>query len=320
MSDASLEVPSGDGRDAAPAVYRESIAPLPLRIVAFLFILLGVLSATEIVLSLIKGRFNLDIGVLGIFIGRGLLRRSERWRSCGAWFVGFAFVMLGLGVLAYGVVRLLFSPSASVNVSVEPSPGVVVLVAIVAYWAFRVLRGPAAREWCSEPYVPDPARGRFQFTLRTMLLAMVVCSFVFARISTDNELIYERHANSGGSSRSTPDGQTGIYYVSSPHRFLNKRPRLDYVVFDRSSKGQTGGRVLSHSPVTRSITINGATIDLSGKCQLHEIVDGAHTTSDRRVTMEELDAYLASQPDRYMLQDFLDFVDARRQKPKDGGS
>ena len=42
--------------------------PQPLKIVAYLFIIGGVLSVLDVVLSLLNGKIKIDFGVLGIFI------------------------------------------------------------------------------------------------------------------------------------------------------------------------------------------------------------------------------------------------------------
>ena len=312
MSDSSEQVPSD-----APTTYEQPVAPLGLRIVAFLFILLGVLSATEMVLSLVKGRFEFNLGILGIFIGRELLRRSEGWRSCGVLLLGLLLFFLVLGLIIYGIVSISFPWSNGTgDVSLSMSLGATIAAIVVVFWCFHVLRSKSSKAWCAEPYTPDPTRGRYQFTIRSMLLAMVVCSFVFARISTDDNLFYRNLDGSDGKSSSTQDRCFDVEYFSSPRRYSNKPDRLDCVIFFSWLKSQGNSSGGGCSPGHRTRTIDGVTVEMPNPFQLHEIVDGKHHTSNRRVTMEEFEAYLASSPKLYTLQGLLDFVDARRQNNK----
>ncbi len=78
--------------------------PLALKIVAVLFILGGISTAIEIVLSLMMGHININFGLLGIFIGIGLLRRSNGWRACALVFTWLALALVpivGLLFLAH---------------------------------------------------------------------------------------------------------------------------------------------------------------------------------------------------------------------------
>jgi hypothetical protein len=57
-------------------------APLALKIVPALFIVSGIVAALEVLVSLARHRLSLNFGVLGIFIGLGLLRFGRCWRTC----------------------------------------------------------------------------------------------------------------------------------------------------------------------------------------------------------------------------------------------
>jgi len=49
-------------------------APRALKIVAALFVLSGVLAAVEVLVLLARGHVSLNLGILCIFVGYGLLR------------------------------------------------------------------------------------------------------------------------------------------------------------------------------------------------------------------------------------------------------
>ena len=69
-------------------------APLAFKIVAALFIVSGIYAALEVLVSLANSRIYLNFGVLGIFIGLGLLRFRRGWRTCALVFTWIALVLL----------------------------------------------------------------------------------------------------------------------------------------------------------------------------------------------------------------------------------
>jgi hypothetical protein len=71
-------------------------APWDLQVVALLFFLSGVLAVLEIWLSLMRGNISINFGVLGIFIGWGLLRFRRGWRTCALFFIWLALILLPL--------------------------------------------------------------------------------------------------------------------------------------------------------------------------------------------------------------------------------
>ena len=75
-------------------------APLALKIVAALFIVSGIVAALEVLVSLARHRLSLNFGVLGIFIGLGLLRFRRGWRTC-------ALVLTWLGLIIAPVFAVL---------------------------------------------------------------------------------------------------------------------------------------------------------------------------------------------------------------------
>jgi hypothetical protein len=75
--------------------------PTALYVVAILFIVGGVASAIEVINSLLHDHVNINIGVLGLFIGPGLLRLNRGWRTC-------ALVFIWIGLIMVPVVSLVF--------------------------------------------------------------------------------------------------------------------------------------------------------------------------------------------------------------------
>lgn len=111
--------------------------PLPasLTAVAVIFIVFG---------ALVHGNIDLDFGVLGLFVGPGLLRLSRGWRTCG--LVLNWFPLIGLPIIA---VLLLFDGQAmharlfGATVAVDAVRGfaLIIIAAFFALslWVYHVL-------------------------------------------------------------------------------------------------------------------------------------------------------------------------------------
>jgi hypothetical protein len=121
--------------------------PWDLRVVAWLFIAIGVLSAAQMAWSLLDGDLFLNLGVVGLFIGRGLLRLKPGWRHLGLAMLWIAIVAGAVGVLA--VLAVLVVRPASVTwargarwyEAVSAACGFLVL-----FWQLHVLRRPGVRQ------------------------------------------------------------------------------------------------------------------------------------------------------------------------------
>jgi hypothetical protein len=80
---------------------RAITAPLQLRILAYITIFGGVLAAIQTILSLAYGHhLFLNFGIIGIWMGLGLLRGDKRWRQ---WTAVLAWIGW-LGALIGGVI------------------------------------------------------------------------------------------------------------------------------------------------------------------------------------------------------------------------
>lgn len=75
--------------------------PLSLRVVAILFILGGISSLIEVIVSMMRSHININFGVLGIFIGIGLYRLRRGWRTC-------ALVFTWTGLIGIPIIGFLF--------------------------------------------------------------------------------------------------------------------------------------------------------------------------------------------------------------------
>ena len=118
-------------------------APRALSIVVALFIISGLFAALEVLVSLTRGRINLNFGVLGIFIGLGLLRFRRGWRTCALLFTWIALVFVPVFALlvlggAHPIRVKLFGQRVG-----STSPGTALFIAVAAFavalWQYRVL-------------------------------------------------------------------------------------------------------------------------------------------------------------------------------------
>src|SRR5688572_7526970 len=75
--------------------------PTALKVVALLFILSGIASLVDVVVSLTIDRLSINFGVLGLWIGPGLLCLSRGWRTC-------ALVFLWIAMICVPMIAILF--------------------------------------------------------------------------------------------------------------------------------------------------------------------------------------------------------------------
>ena len=119
--------------------------PMALRIVAGLFLLVGLLTAVDIILKLIRGHLDLNLMLLCLWIGPGLLRHDPTWRKWALailWFIFFILALLfPLALLRPPLDFQFFGFPAT------PAPFVSTLLFLLAtflltLWQYRVLIRP----------------------------------------------------------------------------------------------------------------------------------------------------------------------------------
>ena len=119
--------------------------PTSLRVVAWLFILLGIGSVSQVIVcNLLNRPVNYNFDFLGIFIGPGILKLRRGWRICGLFLTWWHLI-----VPLVGLIILIFStagPTMTVRIDGLPVqvPKVyvaifIVVVFLVASWVYSVL-------------------------------------------------------------------------------------------------------------------------------------------------------------------------------------
>jgi hypothetical protein len=123
--------------------------PTSLKVVAVLFIVGGIISVIEIIMSLLNGQISINFGPLSIFVGAGLLRLSPTWRTWALVFTWFALVvapLFGLFVLINPgpLYFTLFGQKLSL---VPMAAGLMTALVffLIALWQYRVLTRPDVR-------------------------------------------------------------------------------------------------------------------------------------------------------------------------------
>lgn len=126
--------------------------PLPggLKVVAGLFILGGVCAAVEVLVSLANGQVNINLGVLGIFIGSGLLRLSRGWRTCALVFLWIALIALPIfafiAIVRSGPLDLKIFGQNVGHAPKEVGLAIAAALFLLTVWQYRVLTSPGIRD------------------------------------------------------------------------------------------------------------------------------------------------------------------------------
>jgi cytochrome c oxidase subunit IV len=137
--------------------------PTSLKVGATLFILSGISSLLEIIMSLLHGHISLNFGVLSLVIGAGLLRLSP---TCRTWALVFTWIAV-VGAPLVGLIFLIVPGPLDFALFGQPvgqapkAAGVAVagVVFLVALWQYRVLTRPDVRALFRPPtadHAPQP--------------------------------------------------------------------------------------------------------------------------------------------------------------------
>jgi hypothetical protein len=129
--------------------------PFALKVVAALFFLGGVSAVIEVIVSLMNSRININFGVLGIFIGIGLFRLSQGWRTCAlvfTWIALLALPAIGFLFLGHsGPLDFTFFGEKVGYASKEFGLAMIVALFIYTIWQYRVLTRPDVRHLFLNP-------------------------------------------------------------------------------------------------------------------------------------------------------------------------
>ena len=123
--------------------------PSALRVVAYIHLVMGILSVVKFIVLLFHSRLSFEFGILGIPIFFGLLNLRSGWRVC-------AMVLLWFGLIFIPIIFLLGLSGAVpahfqiFGIKVARVPGWLVSVGTIPFflfvlWQYRVLVRPDVR-------------------------------------------------------------------------------------------------------------------------------------------------------------------------------
>lgn len=319
--------------------------PRSLRLLAFLYILFGMLGVTDAICRLLlisSIRFEVVIPILLILTGLGLLRWRNGWRLFALFLSWLYFAGSSCLVLVL-TLDIVFGDRWNSRFSVGPwtagawlGPAYGIGIAAVAFWMTRVLSRPDIvrrfknrqfRQYydSTQPSSWNPLRWRF--SLGSMFLAMIIASFVLVRMNSADVWHETQHI---AQSMSAPIiGKNGmklnrmVEYGVRTSRFGIGRKELTYAVL--ASWELSGVRRVqirsSLSQPTRLRTTEGDPIELPGKHQLYGFVDGQLRTSDKRVTLAELQDFVERGPnDDWTIDALVRHAEEMRENPTNANS
>lgn len=288
--------------------------PLNVRIIATVFLVLGTLAVADVVAALVlKQSPSIDIGVVFVPIGVGLLRGSNLARAVAEFFIGLGCI--GVAVAFALSVWLEFHP----DVSVESFLGVVGfgIVLIVLALAWKTFGAVETVEW----FRSHPGRGQSQnpwrFSLTTMLVLMLLAAVFFARFGAMDMSFHPRSLVS--QAIRSPESHVLVHYGIREHRRDLRRSKVDFVVLEvQLASGDLHSAVtgrMSSDNQNDSATLttpDGKVIQLPNDQQLFEIRNGVFRASAGKIGKTQLDAFLKNTPADPTIDDLLAMPTAER--------
>jgi hypothetical protein len=123
--------------------------PTALRVVAYIYLVAGILSVIQFIVELFHSSISLQFGVLCIPIFFGLLNLRNGWRVCALVFLWFGFIILPIMFLI-GLTSALPTYFGVFGIRTRV-PGWIVSVEtipffLLALWQYRVLVRPDVRQ------------------------------------------------------------------------------------------------------------------------------------------------------------------------------
>jgi hypothetical protein len=131
--------------------------PTPLSVVAYIFLIMAILSVVDIAVSASRGHIHPNFGFLGLWIYTGLRRYSRPWRTCALVFIWMGFILYGflialfLYFMAFNAEQVIQAPPfdfEDIKASGVEFIWPLILFAllfVLQLWQYRVLTRPSIR-------------------------------------------------------------------------------------------------------------------------------------------------------------------------------
>lgn len=304
--------------------------PISLRIVAFGFVLVGVLSAVDMIVQLFfAGKIYINFGVLFIFIGRGLYQWSERSRSWAAFLTWWTLALVVVWFLVSAYAFIGGELPDNVTVGISNVTGLLYIAAFLGYlyWQLCVLRRPDIVQrfqihrstwWRGQDNGMSLNPRYWRFSLWSLFLAITVVAFVIVRLQAE-ELWWQEHAETRSVSYSVGNEFRRVDLGVATHRFFNDADKLRFVLLTRGKAVGHGASFGSSFYTTRTIGFvtlpDGRKIQLPRDYQLFEIVDGQLIHRDEHVTKAEFESYFRSRPTEWSIDALIEHAKKLRARP-----
>ncbi|GEM_PF-6404226 len=322
MSDMQASVPEN------PYLRTTDQAPRAVRVIAYLVWLAAATSAWGMILGLVLGRgFDLDLSfLLSGLTALGFLHARRGWRT-------FAVVILWISVTVALIVVVYFVyclTSGSFRTTLKffsipvndfwvfGSQSIAILKVAMICWFLAtagislillwILRRPAVRDWFN--FLPF-CRVNITPVTKHMLILVAILGIVPAGLAQLPYVLLPRPVNTAqyASSRSDNRGLCAAF----GYRFN----RLAYVVFVETPHGQSmsspvqswtsGSDLFGREPAVLEVP-GGKKVTLPNATQLYEIVEGELRSSPERVSREQFEAFMDSNPEHFTINALLEFT------------
>jgi len=283
---------------------RRQAVPLDLKIVALVFVFSGAAALFEMVIGLVQGSWLLDLNILCLPAGLGLLRLRPNGLALAIVYTGLCFVVMAAGGLIVGALE--FTPLGALapdELTVNrPVAAVVlwVLLCALGLWVLGVLTRPKVRALFRSARKAPRRLSRGE--------RAVVCLAVVGALLLSLAGAYPRHEPElEQSSRSTVrDGR-----LRSVH-YGHRAGKLAYAVFRSEEVGALHGHLSMVENKALFCRPDGSEIELPGEHLLYEVIDGKLQTSDEPVTLEEFQAFVQSSPEQCSIDALLSSAEQQR--------
>jgi hypothetical protein len=277
--------------------------PLDLKIVALLWIFVGVTALVGMVTVLFVGRVQIDLNSLALLVGLGLLKRGRGSRKVALFVLVLLFIFFGIVALLASMQECGWLGDSAVATTLEHGPTPVLLVSLammgLVAWQYRVLKRRRTRSlFAGDVHKSRPVPGAMKpFIIGVAALGVLVnVGWLY-----QHERLKVEH--SGGMWTERDRGMmVGVHYGT-------RRGKLVYAVL-QEQRGNTIGSAVNVVLGEAELDLpDGRELRLPSKHQLHEIIDGKYHTSDAEVTVDQLEAFLKSGPAEYSIRALLEFVE-----------
>jgi hypothetical protein len=268
-------------------VERGRCLPVSLTVVGLLWVFDGSMAAWGMLRGLFGGSFTVNLGVLFVPVGLGLLALRPAWRTAALAFTWFALAVWTVLAVAFFLSRPVDLSMVDMPLDLVPlwvPAWLVVVPFLILVWQLYVLcRADVARLFAGgEPRPLGPA---------TRALAVVVVAAAGGVTLVEGPLAERLRLEPKESIQWATEADGTLTLVGA--YWGEQGGRLAYVVF-RRSPGVSRHAGTDSTDMTWLHEAAGHRVRLPGRQQLHEVIDGRYRSDDRRVTLSQFRALLES--------------------------